>query len=91
MMYLNILQDIGNAIDGIFDFLEGIFNFVDDVAHFILDFFKDLYNALDYLWKAKSILIDFMNSLPNWLFAFAIATVSILILYKIIGRSGGAN
>ena len=91
MMYLNILQDIGSAIDGIFDFLEGIHDFFADIAKGILSFFVDLANAIDYIWKAKAILLDFMNSLPNWLFVFAIATVSILILYKILGRSGGAN
>lgn len=91
MIYLNIFKDIGDALN---DFKDGVFNFfstIGDLIGYVIHFFQELLNLIGYLWKAKDILFDFIGSLPSWLSVFAIATVTVLILYQLVGRNGGAS
>lgn len=90
-MYLNIFKDIGDALN---DFKDGVFNFfatIGDLIGYVVHFFQELLKLIDYLWKAKDILVDFIASLPQWLSVFAIATITVLILYQLVGRNGGAS
>ena len=55
-MYLNILADIGDALNDFKDGVLGFFNTIADLIGYVIDFFKQLLDAINYLWESKSLL-----------------------------------
>lgn len=50
-----------------------------------------LLNLIKYLGQAMSIAFSFISTFPEWLQTFAIITISISILYMVLGRKGGSD
>ena len=68
--------------------------------NWLIDFFKNLYEflmtmisglilAFRYLYKMMGLAIDLILELPDWLQAFGIITISITVMYFVIGRNAG--
>ncbi len=57
----------------------------------IIGFVKSIINLFKYLTQALVISFDFISTFPDWLKSFAVITISISILYIILGRKGGAD
>lgn len=90
-MILSIFTDIGNWVQKIWATLSSIGNTIEDVCGFVLDFFKELGSIIDYISKAATFLFDCLSDMPSIFLGFATATIFVLILYQIVGRSGGAE
>lgn len=77
------------------DWLTSWFEWFTDVINTIYDFFTSLIENIILLYKyiqiAFNICISFIDSMPTWLNAICFATVSISVLFLIIGRSTGGN
>lgn len=57
----------------------------------IMGFFSSLALAFNYLLKTINLAFSIIDTLPDWLKAFAIITISISIVFFIIGRTAGKN
>lgn len=91
MTYLNIFSDIAGWVKGIFDMISDFFTAIGDLINWAIDFIKELIDVVNYLWSAKNILITFINTMPGWIKVFAIACISVCVLYMVLGRKGGAD
>lgn len=91
MMYLNVLTNIKNFVHGIADGINNIVSFINDVANFIVDFFQDLANLIKYIGQGLATLTSCISSLPLFLQAFGGAFLLVITLYKVLGRTGGAD
>lgn len=70
----------------------------NDLINFIVTVFKVLGNLLQqivylikYVLQAVNISTSFIATLPAWLSVFATITVSISVLYILLGRSTGSK
>lgn len=80
-------QWFGQIITGANSGLTGL----ETIFNFIKSFINELINLFDYVLKANAIAQQFMSTLPSWLHPYAIVTVSVLILYIVVGRPAGAR
>lgn len=78
------MKKIISAIKGLFDIISIIFDL-------ITDFLSNLIMLFKYLAQALKIALDFISSFPPWLQTFAIITISVVIMYQILGRKSGAD
>lgn len=69
------------------ELLFSIVDIVKNVFSFLLNVIQGLFNFIKMLPKFISYLTDTVGFLPSFLAVFATATVSIAIIYLILGRS----
>lgn len=78
------MKKIISAIKGLFDIISLVFSLVTGFLENLLMLFK-------YLMKALSTALVFVGTLPQWLQIFGTITISISVMYIILGRSGGSK
>lgn len=71
---------------GIFDAIKGFFEFVIGIFRFFLKLLQDLVYTVRMIGKAAGILPDLLQFLPTVLISLFMVTVSVIIIYKILGR-----
>lgn len=74
--------------------INGIKWFIDAIKmifDIIMSVFETLYMVFQYLITIVQIAFTTITTLPSWLQAFAIITVSISIAYFLIGRTAGKS
>lgn len=77
-----------------FGIINGIKWFIDAIKMIfgiVMSIFETLFMVFQYLITIVQIAFNTIETLPSWLQAFAIITVSISIAYFLIGRSAGKN
>ncbi len=73
-----------SAVKGLFEIVQLIFNL-------ITGFLSNLVKLFYYLTKALSNALIFVGTLPSWLQIFGTITISISVMYIILGREGGSK
>lgn len=76
------MQDIWNIINEIGKFISTIWNFIQKIIDWLIE-------AVNYLILAVDTAYDFISDFPDWLKYYAIATITICIIYTILGWAGG--
>ena len=74
--------------------INGITWFIDAIKmifDIIMNFFDTIGMVFRYLFTIVQIAFTTITTLPSWLQAFALITVSISIAYFLIGRSAGKS
>lgn len=73
---------IQEALQSLLDGLQTIFDFVVSLVTGLIDVVK-------FLPRVFSTLFSSIGQMPSFLTAFAVLTVTILILYIVVGRDNG--
>ena len=76
---------------GIINDFSTLINIIKMLFNIIMSIFETIGMVFRYLLTIVSIVYDVIATLPSWLMAFAIITISISIAYFIIGRTGGKS
>lgn len=79
-----VVKTIASGFNDLINFIQTIFRILTNLLEQIVYLFK-------YLAQALTISVSFIATLPSWLAVFATVTVTISILYVILGRKGGAD
>lgn len=76
---------------GILSGLEAIIEGIKMAFTFIGTIFKTLGLAIGYVVTIVQMSLDLALTLPTWLQAFAIITITISVIYFLIGRNAGKS
>jgi len=71
--------------------IKGLFDIVSLAFSLITGFLENLLKLFYYLGKALSTALVFVGTLPTWLQMFGTITISISVMYIILGRNGGSK
>lgn len=77
---------------GIQNIIESIINIYDNLKlaiQFLMGIIEGLFNLLELLETVIATAINIILTLPPWLLAVTMTTMSVSILYMIIGRDTG--
>lgn len=75
-------------MDAIISFFQGIGNAIVAVFDFVVSFFSDLVYLIQLLGSALANMPGFLNWLPPEMVTLLLVLVSIVVIYKILGREG---
>lgn len=70
------------------DFLRGIGEAILSVIDFIISLFKDLVYMIQMLADVVVNIPTYFSWLPGEILAVLIALISVVVIYKILGREG---
>lgn len=70
------------------DFLRGIGEAILSVIDFIISLFKDLVYMIQMLADVVVNIPTYFSWLPGEILAILIALISVVVIYKILGREG---
>lgn len=79
-------------INGLQNLWNGILAIVNGIVlgiNFLMNLIKSLFQLLRMLVTTVTNTTILIQTLPSWLIAFATASVSIAVLYIILGRESG--
>ena len=71
-----------------FDWLQ---NIISSVTDFFSGFIDSIVKFFEYLTFAKNYALQLINFLPPWLKAFAIITITVSVIYLVVGRDSGGD
>lgn len=75
-------------MDVIFSFFKGIGNAITTVIDFVISFFSDFIGFLKLLALLPDYILNTLRWLPSEILAMVMVIVSVVILYKVLGREG---
>lgn len=75
-------------LQDIFDALKNIVSFFTGIGDFILDTIRDLTYMISVLGTVSSGIQEYLSWLPPGFLLIVVATISIVVIYKIVGREG---
>lgn len=75
-------------MDGILNFLYGIGEAITTVIDFVISFFQDTVAMIGLLVKAVASFPNYFTWLPGPVVALLLSLISIVVIYKILGREG---
>lgn len=81
---IRAVKSILNGFTNLIDFIQTVFKILGNVLQQIVYLIK-------YILQAINISTSFIATLPAWLSVFATITVSISVLYILLGRSTGSK
>ena len=70
------------------DFLRGIGEAILSVIDFIISLFKDLVYMIQMLADVVVNIPNYFSWLPGEILAILVALISVVVIYKILGREG---
>ena len=76
---------------GVINSFKWLINFFKTIFSLISSIFKTIATAFEYLITIVQLVITTIATLPEWVKAFALITLSISIIYFIIGRQTGKS
>lgn len=76
---------------GIFDFFKQIADFIGSIITFITQMVEGVITLLMLLPKCVTLLTDSIGALPAILVAFATVTITVCVIFIILGREHGGN
>lgn len=71
--------------------LKDILNFIRTLFSIVMNIFKTIGNAFNYLISIGKTVISVLATFPSWLQAFGMITLTISIAYFMIGREAGKS
>lgn len=78
------MKSLVNGFKTFIDFFKTLFDI-------IMSFFETIGMVFRYLLTIVELAFNFVATLPEWLKAFGVITISITIAYFILGRNAGKN
>lgn len=75
----------------IITFFQGIIQIFISIWNFLSNTFKILADILVFAYNIVIYAISVIGSLPTWLQAFATLSISISVIFLILGRQGSEN
>lgn len=73
------------------DFFQWIANFFLQIWDFITDIFERMFLQIKYLALAAELAFNLVASMPSWLQTFGAITITVSIVYIILGRQTGGK
>lgn len=70
------------------DYIKGIAEAVISVVNFIINLFKDLVYMIELLVNVVGNIPSYFSWLPAELLLIIVALISVVVIYKILGREG---
>lgn len=70
------------------DFFQGIADVITGVVSFVISLFKDLISMIMMLWDVVANIPAYFSWLPGEIIALLVALISVVVMYKILGREG---
>lgn len=70
------------------DYIKGIADAVISVVNFIVNLFKDLVYMIELLVNVVGNIPSYFSWLPAELLLIIVALISVVVIYKILGREG---
>lgn len=78
-------------MSGIFDFLQSIVDFFKLLFDFVIQLVTGLFQLLMIIPSAVSTLSESINFLPAFLVGFAGVTITVSVIFIIVGRESGGE
>lgn len=78
------MSEILNFFDWVTDVILSVFNW-------FTDFLENTINLFKYLGQATQLTTGLISSLPPWLQVFGTITITVSVIYIILGRSSGGK
>lgn len=75
----------------IIDAVEFIGNTIQSVWQFFTGAVRNLINLVRYLAMAFQFCVEFISTLPGFVQAFAMLTITVIVLYQVLGRDKGGS
>lgn len=75
----------------IINFIDWITDTVTSLWDLLVGIIENLILLVEYIGLAAEIAFGVVASLPDWLQAFGLITITVLILYMILGRNAGGS
>lgn len=75
----------------ILDFIDFIVNTITTVWDFFMNIIKNITLMIEYLGIALEICYKAIASMPTWIQAFGTLTITISLLYMLVGRDTGGS
>lgn len=76
-------------LSAIVDGFKWLIDFFETIFEVITNFISSLLNLFGYISSATSLAYNLISTMPTWVSGFALITVSVLVLYMILGRRAG--
>lgn len=73
------------------EFFDWIVNFFQNIWDFLTDFFERTLMLITYIRLAAQLFIDLIAGMPSWLQSFGFITLTVSIIYIILGRQTGGQ
>lgn len=73
----------------ILDFIDFLHSLITGLWSFFMALIEHLLLFVKYVGLALNIAYQCIASLPSWLQAFAFLTITVTVLYLLLGREGG--
>lgn len=84
LLFFDWLDSIGEFFSSLWDGIVAVFNF-------LIDFVTGIIDLLSMAAEATITLTESISSLPEILVAFATGTVTVVVIFLIVGRSHGGS
>lgn len=75
-------------MNALLDFLKGIGNAIVSVIDFVMGLFEDLVYMIKLLGQVVLNIPNYFSWLPPQILALVVLIISIVVIYKILGREG---
>lgn len=75
-----MLTTIKNLLSSLFDSFQTVFDFVQNLIDKLFQFFHLVGTAVTYA-------VEVVGTLPAWLVVFAVAGITVSVIYLIVGRN----
>lgn len=75
-------------MNALLDFLKGIGNAIVSVIDFVMGLFEDLVYMIKLLGQVVLNIPNYFSWLPPQILALIVLIISIVVVYKILGREG---
>lgn len=75
----------------IFDYFMRLVSIFEVFWNFVLTFFENMIMLFKYILHSMALATQCILSMPTWLQVFATLTLSVSVLYLIVGRQGGKS
>ena len=76
------------VLDAIVDFFKGIGTAITSVVDFVIGLFQDLVYMIKLLGQVVLNIPKYFSWLPAEIIALVVLLISIVVIYKILGREG---
>lgn len=70
------------------EFFQGIADVITGVVSFVISLFKDLISMIMMLWDVVANIPAYFSWLPAEIIALLVTLISVVVMYKILGREG---
>lgn len=83
------MTGIFNGLQSLISSIRSIVSFIQAIWGFAVNLIKSIGDLVGLLINMLSVVSGIILTLPSWLIAFATLTISVCILFLVLGRNHG--